>query len=105
MILMETHVLLWQWRGDPRLGPRTAGLIQDAKQREQASVSAITFWEMAMRIQKGQMRFNQNLYEWRDFLLRQGLVEIPVDGATAVRAWLLHDLHGDPADRIIVATA
>ena len=58
-----------------------------------------------MRIQKGQMRFNQNLYEWRDFLLRQGLVEIPVDGATAVRAWPLHDFHGDPADRIIVAIA
>ncbi len=42
---------------------------------------------------------------WRSDLLEQGLVEIPIDGATAVRAGLLDDMHGDPADRLIVATA
>ena len=42
---------------------------------------------------------------WRADLLRDGLVEIPVDGAIATRAGLLRDLHGDPADRLILATA
>ncbi len=42
---------------------------------------------------------------WRRELLADGLVEIPVGGSIAVRAGLLPDLHGDPADRIIVATA
>ena len=42
---------------------------------------------------------------WRRENLEQGVVEIPVDGAIAVRAGLLPDLHGDPADRIIIATA
>ena len=102
---MDTHVLLWQWQGDSRLGPRAAGLIQEALPQEQASVSAISFWELAMRIQKGQMRFDRDIYEWRDSLLRQGLVEIPLNGQVAARAGLLSDMHGDPADRIIVATA
>ena len=35
-------------------------------------------------------------------LLDQGLIEIPVDGGIAARAGLLPDMHGDPADRIIV---
>ena len=42
---------------------------------------------------------------WRASLLRDGLVEIPVDGAIAARAGVLRDLHGDHADRLILATA
>ena len=42
---------------------------------------------------------------WRASLLREGLVEVPVDGAIAVRAGSLRDIHGDPADRVILATA
>jgi PIN domain nuclease of toxin-antitoxin system len=41
----------------------------------------------------------------RDYLLRTGLKEIPVDGEIAVRSVLLNDFHRDPADRLIVATA
>ena len=43
--------------------------------------------------------------ERRASLLREGLVEIPVDGAIAARAGSLRDIHGDPADRLILATA
>ena len=38
-------------------------------------------------------------------LINQGLIEIPVDGAIVARAGLLTDIHGVPADCIIVATA
>ena len=41
---------------------------------------------------------------WRVSLLNEGLVEVPVDGAIAARAGLLPDMHGYPADRMIVAT-
>ena len=42
---------------------------------------------------------------WRLENLSQGLIELPVDGAIGVRAAGLADLPGDPADRLIVATA
>lgn len=42
---------------------------------------------------------------FRESLLDSGLAEIPLDGEIGIRAGLLSDLHGDPADRIIVATA
>ena len=38
-------------------------------------------------------------------MLRIGLNEIPLHGNTAILAGRLQKLHGDPADRIIVATA
>ena len=58
--------------------------MQEAKSRVELPVASSTF---------------------RERLLNSGLNEIAVDGAIGVRAGLLPDLHGDPADRIIVATA
>ena len=105
MILLDTHVLLWQERGDRRLGNQTRDLVHRALEERAVAVSAITFWEVAMRIQKGQLELDFDLYDWRDDLLEHGLVEIPINGVIAPRAGLLADIHGDPADRLIVATA
>ena len=105
MILLDTHVLLWQERGDRRLGNQTRDLVHRALEERAVAVSAITFWEVAMRIQKGQLELDFDLYDWRDDLLEHGLVEIPINGVIAARAGLLADIHGDPPDRLIVATA
>jgi hypothetical protein len=42
---------------------------------------------------------------WRADLLMAGIQEIPVDGRIALLAVSLPDLHKDPADRFILATA
>ena len=54
---------------------------------------------------KGRIRFPDDVLGWRRVLLGQGYIEIPVNGEIAARAGLIPDIHGDPADRIIVATA
>ena len=105
MILLDTHVLIWQEQGDLRLGSETRRVIARALQEDRAAVSAISFWEVGMRVQKGRLGFLLDLGVWRRDLLDQGLIEIRVDGGIAARAGLLPDMHGDPADRIIVATA
>ena len=105
MILLDTHVLLWHENGDQRLGTKARRAIEGALQERTAAVSSISFWEIGMRIQKGRLEFLVDLDAWRRELLDQGLMEISVDGAIAARAGLLADMHGDPADRLIVATA
>ncbi len=55
--------------------------------------------------EKGRLAFLQDIASWREELLEDGLTEISVTGTIAVRAGLLQNLHGDPADRIIIATA
>jgi PIN domain nuclease of toxin-antitoxin system len=51
------------------------------------------------------IQFPSDILLWRLEQLTQGWIEIPVTGEIAIRAGLLADIHGDPADRIIVATA
>jgi len=79
--------------------------LEGAVEEGSAAVSAISFWEVGMRLRKGGLDMRIDLGAWRRDLLNEGLVEIPVDGAIAARAGLLPELHGDPADRLIVATA
>ena len=105
MILLDTHVLLWQERGDRRLGLQARRTFERVLQIGDAAVSAMSLWEVGMLIRKGRLDFRLDLYAWHQDLLDQGLVEIAVDGRIAARAGLLPDMHGDPADRLIVATA
>ncbi|WP_420616907.1 type II toxin-antitoxin system VapC family toxin [Candidatus Palauibacter sp.] len=105
LILLDTHVLLWLRSGDRRLGRRARRTIERALPRRHAAVSAISFWEIAMRVHAGRFDLLADPEAWRRDLLAQGLVEFPVNGLIGVRAGLLPGLRGDPADRLIVATA
>ena len=105
MILLDTHALIWLLIDDPRLGRQTRQVIARAWADNETAVSAISFWEIAMLCAKGRLELLVNAETWRAGLLREGLVEITVDGSIALRAGSLRDLHGDPADRIIVSTA
>ncbi|MXX77437.1 MAG: type II toxin-antitoxin system VapC family toxin [Gemmatimonadales bacterium] len=105
MILLDTHVIVWHERGDSRLGRRARRTVERALLRRRAAVSAISFWEVAMQVRRGHLDFRFDAGAWHHDLLRKGLIEVPVNGRIGVRAELLENLPGDPADRLIVATA
>ncbi len=104
-MLLDTHTLLWVRLGGGRLGRRARRAIDRAVQTRDVAVSAISFWELGMLQEKGRLAVLQDIASWREELLEAGLVEISVTGIIAARAGVLPDLHGDPADRIIIATA
>ncbi len=54
---------------------------------------------------KSRISLSEDVQTWRRRQLEQGMQEIGVDGKIGIRAASLTDFHGDPADRIIVATA
>ena len=102
---MDTHALVWSRSLDARLGVQAREAIEQAWQSDSIAVSAFSFWELAMLRSKGRSGFPEDVSLWRQSLLNQGLIEVPVDGAIGIRANELADFHGDPADRLIVATA
>ncbi len=105
MILLDTQVMLWLRLGDSRLGRHARIEIDQAWQLDDVGVSAISFWEVALLKEKGRIVFPEDVGLWRREQLRQGVVEIPVDGEIGIRASSLAAFHPDPADRMIVATA
>ena len=105
MIVLDTHVLIWMDADDAALGPQARARIEQAWRAGEVAVSAISFWECAMLVEKGCIALPLAVESWRAGLLSAGLVEIPLDGRIALAAAGLADLHRDPADRFIAASA
>ena len=105
MLILDTHVLVWLDEGSPRLGTEALQAINRALASGQLGVASISFWEIAMLVMKRRLDIRIELDVWRLELLQSGLLEIPLQGSTALRAGQLQEFRGDPAERMIVATA
>ena len=105
MILLDTHVMLWLRLGDTRLGAGARSEIDRAWEAKQVSISAVSFWEVALLKDKQRISFPEDVGLWRREQLGPGVIEIPMDGEIGIRAATLPDFHTDLADRLIVATA
>jgi PIN domain nuclease of toxin-antitoxin system len=77
-----------------------------AEQRDLA-VSAISLWEVQMLHAKGRLEIPVSFAEWLGLATQENLVSIlPLDiDVTLALDSLPASFHGDPADRVIVATA
>ena len=103
--ILDTHICIWFISGNRRIGPDSSRQIREARSDGEIAFSAISIWEIGMLLQKNRLASNMTADQWRQELLNSGFREIPVDGVIAARAGALEGIHGDPADRIIVATA
>lgn len=106
-VLLDTHVLVWLVSGDTRLAPAARRLIDQAAAGAQVWVSAITPWEIGMLVAKGSLTLARDVAQWvQEVLALPGVRLAPLQPEIAVAATRLPgDLHGDPADRMLAATA
>lgn len=104
MILLDTHAWLW-WVADPSKLSRKA--YAEIKRADRIGISAISCLEVATAAAKGRISIDRGVLDWLEQALAQPAVELlPLTPAISVKATQLGAaFHGDPADRIIVATA
>lgn len=102
-VLLDTHALVW-WLGDgPKLSQAAIGAIEEA---HAVRISAISFWEIGMLVGKGRISLDRPTRAWvSDVLAVPRVKSVSLDPDVAVAAAELEDFNGDPADRILVATA
>jgi len=107
MIILDTHIILWAYNGGS-IGDR--GKIPAEIRMALASgvplyVCGISFWEMAMLAQKGRIKLSSAPYTFfQDVLGKHGINLLSINPRIAAISGILR-MHGDPADRIIAATA
>jgi PIN domain nuclease of toxin-antitoxin system len=104
--LLDTHVWLWWLLGQPDL-PTAERSALDALMASgrRPALSAISLWEAQMLCAKGRLQVDMPLARWLPTAAEA--VEVMPMGVEVVLALgaLPPAFHGDPADRIIVATA
>ena len=106
-VLLDTHTLVWLMQGNERLGPVARATIeQGAASETGVLIAAISIWEIGMLVAQGRLTLDRDVGEWVDLALAQpGLRLAPLEPSIAVSATRLPaEIHGNPADRLIVAT-
>lgn len=108
MVLLDTHVWIWIITGDDKIRKsKFLAVINKAVNESAVMVSAISAWEVSMLAAKGRITLTENTLEWiKSALAAPGLSLCPLSPEIACESAVLPgDFQGDPADRIIVASA
>jgi PIN domain nuclease of toxin-antitoxin system len=105
-VLMDTHIWYWFVGGDKTLPAKVIDVINQAALEDSLYLAAISVWEIAMMENKGRIQFQIPILQWIEEALKNVPIQLlALHPAIAVESCHLDDLHGDPADRMIVATA
>ena len=103
MILLDTHI--WFYYINDGVESLTPEVRQAIHENDTLGVSVISCWEIAMLVRSGRLALAVPTAEWHRGTLELGILEAPVSGQIGILAGELAGLPGDPADRIITATA
>ena len=104
MILLDTCVLLWLVADQSGLSKEAKRIIQ--KNANNLYVSSISAFEVALKNRKGKIALPMSPEKcFMRALKHHGIAEIPITSSIAIASILLPNLHNDPCDRMIIATA
>jgi PIN domain nuclease of toxin-antitoxin system len=105
-LLIDTHIWIWLMEGVDEFSTEQVSRLDRAAQSRNLFLSAISPWEVATLASKGRIALPIPLAEWMRRAVHQpGLQLLPLTPEISVESAQLVDFHGDPADRMIVATA
>lgn len=107
VILLDTHALVWWVSGIEPLSAKAQRVVSDALKRGPVHASAISLLEIATAVRRGRLALGMPIEEWLDALSALPQLRLqPVNAEIARHAGSLGDrVHGDPIDRIILASA
>ena len=102
-ILVDSCAIIWLATGDRKLSKLAREAMRDA---ELLCFSAISIWEIARLVKAGDLELPVSPARLADLLVEQyEMKELPVNNSISLRASALPEIHKDPADRFIIATA
>ena len=103
-VLADTHALLW-WKGDPARLSRAAH--RELERARPVLISPISIWEVSTLLRLGRIALDRDLYAWiRDLIAGDvALADLSAQAAADAGSWDATAFQGDPADRLIYATA
>ncbi len=107
MVLLDTHIWLWWLLGDGPLSPEERQALDKLAAQRSLAVSWVSVWETEMLERKQRITLQPNFSEWITMATHAEVcLLLPADIEVVLAQRRLPDaFHGDPADRLITATA
>lgn len=106
MIVLDTHVLVYDALAPARLSLRARKAIDHAFATRELACCDISLWEIAMLVARDRLDPGMDARQFLDDLIAvRRLQVLPITPEIAVLSQSDAFSHGDPADRLIAATA
>lgn len=106
-ILLDTCAVIWMTGNEP-VNSLAAAAVSDACDRGlPVCISHVTAWELGMLTARRRIAETRPVEIWYDELCKtKGLLELPLTAKILIQSsFLPGDVHKDPFDRILIATA
>ena len=107
MIVLDTHVIVWDALAAEKLSKAARANIEEADKKGTLMICDISLWEIAMLIKKQRIQIDETpanlirtILEARNYSLRTISPEI-----AELSVNLADEITNDPADRLIAATS
>ena len=102
-VILDTCALIWLAAGASDLSREALRRIDNAFV---VYVSPISLWEIARKVAKGTLKLPLEPLTWFEMVRsRHHLTLLPLSEAIVFKAAALPEIHKDPADRFIIASA
>ena len=106
MIIVDTHVLIWDALEPHKLSKLALKRLDQAEQQQALAVCDISLWEIALLLERKRLTTPLPPQEFLETLLQvRPYKTLAIRPDIATTAVSLSQLNKDPADRMIVATA
>ncbi len=108
LLLLDTHCWIWAQLGlVQQLSRASLQSIKEAEREGNLRISVISIWELGMLEKRGRVALPMNVRTWvEQALSKPGIAVAPLTPEIAIESVNLPgEIHGDPADRMLVATA
>lgn len=106
-LLLDTHVWIWLMNEDLKFSSNFLKAVDRCQKQDNILISAISIWELGMLVEKKSIELDMDCLDWAEkSLALSGIMLVPISPRIAIQSTrLLGAVHGDPADRILIATA
>ncbi len=103
-LLLDTHAFIWFVSDRKKIPEDSINLIQE--NAGELYLSSITALEIALLVKRKRLKIPKNPGSYIEEAIQyHNLHEIPVDRKILLQSSALPEIHDDPFDRIIIATA
>lgn len=102
MYLLDTCAFIWYLEDSPRLSDRARTILNAEKD---VFLSLTTLWEIAIKKTIKKLELNKTTAELQELCESAGITLLSIDAKYFDTIQQLPLIHGDPFDRLIIATA
>ena len=101
--LLDTHTIIWYLEDLPKIPLKTKEIIELSD--NDIYICSVSLWEIVIKMNLGKLKLSLSLDELFTAIKNSDISILQIENEYMKKLSLLPDIHKDPFDRLVIATA